>query len=212
MSVLFDPNIAYLLLVLTIFLATLAVLVPGTGLLEIGALAAGVLAGYAALHLSINLWALLALALGLGALIVAVFARRGQWGWLLLSALGLIGGSVFLFRAPERGTAVHPALAFSASALLGAYFWFGVRAGLRAWREKPPVHSLERLIGQIGETRTEVHLEGSVYVDGEMWSARSAQAIPPGRKVRVIGREGLILLVEPVENAPTGEGSPPRAL
>lgn len=199
MSGLWDPNIAYLLLVLTIFLATLAVLVPGTGLLEIGTLAAGVLAGYAALQLNINAWALAALALGLGALIVAAFARRGQWGWLLLSALGLIGGSVFLFRTPQGGIAVHPALAFSASALLGAYFWFGVRAGLRAWREKPPVHSLDRLVGQIGETRTLVHREGSVYVDGEMWSARSTRAIPPGRKVRVIGREGLTLFVEPVD-------------
>lgn len=200
MSALFDPNIAYLFLVLTIFLATLAVLVPGTGLLEIGALAAGVLTGYAAIHLTVSLWALLVLALGLVALIVAVFARRGQWGWLFLSALGLIGGSIFLFRAPQGGTAVHPALVISASALLGTYFWFGVRAGLRAWREKPPVHSLERLVGQIGETRTLVHREGTVYVDGEMWSARSAQAIPPGRKVRVTGREGFTLLVEPVEH------------
>ncbi len=202
MSFLLDPNFAYVLLVLTIFLATLAVLVPGTGLLEAATLVVGALAGYAALNLPVNLWALAALGVGLAALIATLFIRRGQWLGLLISAGGLIGGSLFLFQAPTGGLAVHPILAFAASSLLGLYFWFGVRAGIRAWREQPPAHSLERVVGQIGEARTDIHREGTVYVAGEAWSARSPHLIPAGTRVRVIGREGFILLVEPAEEQP----------
>ena len=208
MGFLLDPNFAYILLILTIFLATLAVLVPGTGLLEAATLVVGALAGYAAFNLPVNPWALIVLGVGLIALISLLFLRRGQWLGLLISAAGFIGSSLFLFRSPEGGLAVHPALAVSASLLLGLYFWFGVRAGIRAWREKPPVHSLDRLVGQVGEARTAIHHEGSVYVGGEMWSARSPRPIPAGSKVRVVGREGLILLVEPL-TAPSDKAEAP---
>jgi membrane-bound ClpP family serine protease len=35
-----------------------------------------------------------------------------------------------------------------------------------------------------------------VYVAGEMWSARSDQSIPAGSSIRVVRREGFILVVE----------------
>jgi membrane-bound serine protease (ClpP class) len=54
------------------------------------------------------------------------------------------------------------------------------------------------LIGSIGEAKTEINDEGSVQVGGELWSARSDQAIPLGARVRVIAREGFILKVEPL--------------
>ena len=197
MSLILDPNVAYLLLVLTIFFATAAILVPGTGALEVLTLTLGALAGYATLHQDLNAGALVALVAALGALIAALFLRRHRGIWLGLSAVGFIGGSLFLFRVPGHLVAVHPALALVASLLLGLYFWFGVRKGIEAWRDQPPIHAPERLIGQIGEARTAIHHEGSVYVDGELWSARSATPIPPETQVRVIGREGLILVVEP---------------
>ena len=46
MSFLFDPNVAYLLLVGGFLLAILALFAPGTGLLELGAMAMLVLAGF----------------------------------------------------------------------------------------------------------------------------------------------------------------------
>ncbi|MFO3797593.1 MAG: NfeD family protein [Anaerolineales bacterium] len=41
--------------------------------------------------------------------------------------------------------------------------------------------------------------EGTVYVHSELWSARSRKPIQAGRPVRVIGREGFVLLVEELE-------------
>jgi membrane-bound ClpP family serine protease len=59
-----------------------------------------------------------------------------------------------------------------------------------------PSHSLEGLVGQIGEAKTRVYEEGSVQVNGELWSARSEESIPAGSAIRVIRREGFVLFVE----------------
>jgi membrane-bound ClpP family serine protease len=62
--------------------------------------------------------------------------------------------------------------------------------------EAPPMHDLEALTDSVGEAKTRIHKEGSVFVGGEMWSARSDKAIPAGSPIRVVRREGFILVVE----------------
>jgi membrane-bound ClpP family serine protease len=59
-----------------------------------------------------------------------------------------------------------------------------------------PSHNLDRLVGKIGEARTKVEDEGSVQVEGELWSARSEKAIPAGSSIRVLRRDGFVLIVE----------------
>ncbi len=54
MNFLLDPNVAYLILVVGVILGMLALFTPGTGILEIGALFAIFLAGYAVYSLPIN--------------------------------------------------------------------------------------------------------------------------------------------------------------
>jgi len=56
------------------------------------------------------------------------------------------------------------------------------------------------MVGQVGEAKTRIHSEGSVQVSGELWSARSEKPIPTGSAVRVLAREGFILLVEKVKS------------
>jgi membrane-bound ClpP family serine protease len=51
-------------------------------------------------------------------------------------------------------------------------------------------------VGSIGETRSKVQLEGSVYLNGELWSAISKLPIAENKRVRVISRQGYILEVE----------------
>ncbi|NPA06520.1 MAG: hypothetical protein GXO54_03860 [Chloroflexi bacterium] len=196
MDWLLQPDIAYVLLVVGIALGVLAVLTPGTGFLEVASLVSLALAGYAMLYLPLNLWAFGLLLLALAAFVQGI-RRPKERRWTALAALAFILGSVFLFRVPGRWLAVHPLVAAVTSVTFGTFFWFAVRKTLEALK-RPPVQSLDALIGQLGETRTEVHHSGTVYVAGELWSARSACPIPPGRTVRVIGREGFVLLVEPV--------------
>jgi membrane-bound ClpP family serine protease len=59
----------------------------------------------------------------------------------------------------------------------------------------------ETLIGGSGRAITEVRPEGMVRVRGEDWRARSETGVDAGHRIRVIGRDQLMLLVEPVETA-----------
>src|SRR5512140_593206 len=65
MEFLLDPNIAYFVLVVAILFVLIALAVPGTGVPEVLALSAMLLAGYAVYHLSVNWWALALLLLSL---------------------------------------------------------------------------------------------------------------------------------------------------
>jgi membrane-bound ClpP family serine protease len=60
------------------------------------------------------------------------------------------------------------------------------------------------VMGEIGQVRTRLDPMGSVYVAGELWSARASQTVEVGVNVRVIGREGLTLSVTPVEESEMG--------
>jgi membrane-bound ClpP family serine protease len=91
--------------------------------------------------------------------------------------------------------AVNPVLAIFTSTVAGGFLWFAASKTLEAGLARP-THDLAQIIGQIAETRTEVHAEGSVYLAGELWTARSAEPIPAGEQVRVVGREGFIVEVE----------------
>ena len=55
----------------------------------------------------------------------------------------------------------------------------------------------ETLIGAVGRAITDCRPTGTVRVRGEEWQARCEAGVSSGDRVRVRGREGLMLLVEP---------------
>jgi membrane-bound serine protease (ClpP class) len=194
MDFLLDPNVAYLILLGGVLLAMMALASPGTGLFEIGAFFCIVLAGYAIYNLSFNWWALLLLGLSIVPFVYALQKPKRE-PFLALSILLLIVGSVFMFPRTEEQALVNPLVAVVASGLVAGFLWIAVRKSVEATSMKP-THDLAGLVGQVGEARTRVDDEGSVLVAGEMWSARSENPIPAGSSVRVIRREGFILVVE----------------
>ncbi|KAF0110421.1 MAG: hypothetical protein FD147_1681 [Chloroflexi bacterium] len=196
MNLLLDPNVAYLMLVLGFILGVLALFTPGTGILEIGALFAMFLAGYAVYTLPVNVWALILLVVGVVPFIIAL-RKYKQWYWLIPANVSIIVGSVFLFRTDSGAPAINPILAILVSIIATVFLWFIGRKTIDAMSTLPS-QDLSKLIGTIGEARTDVYLEGTVYVGGEDWSARSEKKIHGGALVKVVGREGLVLLVEPV--------------
>lgn len=197
MTLLLNPNIAYVLLVGGFLLAILALFSPGTGLLEVGALFILLLAGYSIYHLAFNWWALVILLLGVFPFLLALRKSR-RWIFLLLSVLALIVGSVFLFREPGEVLAINPILASLVSVLSAGFLWLIGTKGLEALGKKPS-HDPERVVGMVGEARSDIFQEGTVYVDGEEWSAQSNTPIPEGSQVRIISRIGLVLSVERIQ-------------
>jgi membrane-bound serine protease (ClpP class) len=194
MDILLDPNIAYLFLLGGVVLAMLALVTPGTGFFEIGAFFAIALAGYAIYNLSFNWWALAILGLSIVPLVYAI-QRPKREPYLGLAILLLVIGSIFIFpRTGDQGV-VNPLVAIVGSILVTVFLWVAVRKSLEAAHARP-AHNLDWLVGQVGEAKTRVSEEGSVQVNGELWSARSDKDIPAGSMVRVVRRDGFVLVVE----------------
>ena len=100
-----------------------------------------------------------------------------------------------MFPRTENGSTVNPLVAVLASVFVAGFLWLAVRKSIEAAGTRPS-HDLNGLVGKIGEARTRVAGEGSVQVEGELWSARSEKTIPAGSSIRVLGREGFVLIVE----------------
>ncbi len=190
-------NLLYLVLVAGLWLAALAIVSPGTGILEVLALFSLTGAGLGTLIFPLNIWAVGVMVVGVVFLVLSLRLKRTDV-WLGLSAMAFSLGSVFLFRLKTGGPAVHPLLALVVSLLTLGYFWLALRKAIAAHQAEPRF-DLAALTGQVGEARTAIDPTGSVYVAGELWTARSDSHINVGGHVRVRDREGLTLIVEPIE-------------
>lgn len=200
MEFLLDANVAYVLLVVGILFVLMGLLTPGTGWLEVAALFSLLLAGYAIYNLGINLWALVPLALALVPFLYAIRLVRWRVALLAASILLVMGGSILLFPGKDgRLTGVNPFLAGFVSLTVSGILWLFADRTFAAMTA-PPAMSDYHLIGKIGEARTDIQEEGSVQVNSELWSARSTSLILAGSKVRVVGKEGLVLLVEQTQS------------
>jgi membrane-bound serine protease (ClpP class) len=196
MDFLLEPNVAYLILVAGVMLGFLAIVSPGTGLFEVGAFFCLLLAGYAVYNLSFNWWALLLLVLSLVPFVYAIQKPRREL-FLILSIVLLTVGSVFLFPHDGGLIAVNPFVAIVTSLLMAVFIWIAVRKSMEAASIRPS-HDLDALVGKVGEARTKVFDDGSVQVGGELWSARSEKSIPAGSQIKVVRREGFVVVVEKV--------------
>ncbi len=197
MDFLLEPNIAYLILLGGILLSLMAIVTPGTGLFEVGAFFCLALAGYAVYNLSFNWWAIVLLVLSVVPFIYSIQEPKREL-YLGLSIALLVLGSVFLFAVDGWKPAVNPFVALVTSGLISTFLWIVVRKTVQVASARP-THDLELLMGLTGEARSNIYEEGSVYVAGEMWSARSNEHIPAGSSIRVVRREGFILVVEKID-------------
>lgn len=200
MEFLINPNVSYVLLILGFLVAILALFAPGTGILEIAALFALALAGYGIVNLSVNIWALAILALSLLPFILALRQRKQrQLPFLVAVVLLFLTGSALLFPWQGWTPGVNPILIVLFSAATLGTAWLLASKSVEAMAIRP-AFDLDRLIGMTGEVSSDIRGEGTVYVNGEEWTACSKTFLPAGSAVRVIRREGLTLEVEPIQS------------
>jgi membrane-bound serine protease (ClpP class) len=79
-----------------------------------------------------------------------------------------------------------------------AFFLLVLSMALKA-RKQPVVTGSEELAGARGEVLELRDGEWWARVHSELWRVRSAQALKEHMRVRVTGRDGLILIVVPEE-------------
>jgi len=79
---------------------------------------------------------------------------------------------------------------------LATYSSVNYRLNTRALAQKPLSWPE---IGSRGRTTTPISPRGYVRVEGEMWEASSTTAIEAGEDVAIVGKEGMTLVVSPLE-------------
>ncbi|MFF5213099.1 nodulation protein NfeD [Streptosporangium sp. NPDC000396] len=194
-----DPNIAFLL----ISLGTLGLIYelanPGVGL---GGIIGGVLLilGLFALSvLPVNIAGVLLLVLAL-AMFAAEVLTPGVGVFGVGGAIALLAAGLLLFEDPAQ---VDLAVLLPTTAVLAAAVVFAGRLAWRARRARP-VSGSELLLDREATVRnaTGDPYTGRVFLDGTWWTVRSTGVLQEGHRVRVVGVDGLTLLVEPLEVAP----------
>ncbi len=200
LQALIDPNVAYLLMLVAVFGLIAEVSSPGAILPGvIGGLSA-ILALIAFSTLPINLGGILLVAFAL--LLFVADVKAPTHGVLTVGGLvALLLGSAFLLNTGAVDIGIDWRLIVITTAVIAFGFMFVVRKAVRARSVTMSGQGL-RLVGALGETRGALDPEGSVFVAGMIWQARSDSGpIPAGRTVRVTGQDGASLRVESATHA-----------
>jgi membrane-bound serine protease (ClpP class) len=195
LNALIDPNIIGLL-----FLAGIAgigfeifhpgIVLPGA----LGGIAlVTALFGFSVLPIS---WAGLALIL-LGVALLVIDAHVVTHGALTLTGLlSLAVGMIMLFHNAPAPYHTSLPLVISVTLALGAFWAFALGKAVQV-RRRPVSVGPERVVG----AEAVVRAPGQVFVDGELWHARSVDGslLVPGEHVRIEAVDGMELSVAPLE-------------
>lgn len=199
LSVITNPNVAYILLLIGIYGLILefsnpGAFVPGT----VGAICL-LLALYSFQLLPINYAGMALILLGVALMIGEAF--QPSFGMLGIGGvIAFVFGSIILIDtdAPGFGIDLSVIFAFSLSSVL--IFVFVVGMAVKA-RRRPVVSGSEQLIGAEGTVLDDFDHEGQVFVHSEYWKAVTPYPLHKGQQVRVTGMKGLTLNVEPLESS-----------
>ena len=123
-------------------------------------------------------------------------AKVGGFGVIALGGIvAAVIGSLILIDVPYPELRLPLRLVLAVVIPFGIIFTVVMRLAMRARRAKVTTGSAG-MIGLMGRAETAIAPEGTIFVRGELWKARSKMSIAPGERVRVTGMDGLTLDVE----------------
>jgi len=200
LHVLSDPNIAFLLFTIGFYGILAELFHPNFFSGIVGAIAI-VLAFIGSNSLPLNLGGLLLILIGVG-----LFALE-----MVIASHGLlaVGGAIaFVFGASALYTGVdgtdaiqvelNPILVAFPLIIAIGFMVLVMRGAIEIRRRASPTEPMVALIGASGTAQTPIAPTGIAQAHGEAWTARSRRGtIRPGEALRVVGVDGLELIVEP---------------
>ncbi len=198
LSMITNPNVAYLLMLIGIYGLLLEGFHPGTMVPGVVGAISLLLALFAFQVLSVN-YAGLAL-IGLGVLLIVAETFVPSFGALGLGGIvAFVIGSVMLLDNGVPGFSIAwqliGAMGLAGALVLLAIVSFAVRA-----RRRPVVSGTEGLLLERAEALEGFDRQGFVRVHGETWSATSHAPIHAGQWLRITKVHGLTLEVEPEQD------------
>ncbi|MCX5641885.1 MAG: nodulation protein NfeD [Candidatus Omnitrophica bacterium] len=193
-----DPNIAYILLLLGILGIIFEFSAPGIGFPAIVGLICLLLAFYGLSALPVNIAGVALVFIAVGFFVLEAHAH--SFGLLGLGGIvSLAFGSLFLIKPFSYLNIASRISSLLASFIFAALLFIIVKLAYKAMRRKVTTGK-EGLIGETGDARTDLAPEGTIYIHGEYWTARTSDGstIKKGEKVRAEQISGHILLVSKI--------------
>ena len=200
LSILSNPTLAFLLFMIGVYGLILEGYNPG-------ALVPGVIGGislllalYAFQILPVNFLGLALMVLGFALIAAELFVP--SFGILGIGGvIAVVIGSIVLMDTDVPGFSIHVG-AIAAMGLTAALVFFAVVYLAARSHRNPRVTGTESLVGRQAESISLfANGKGRVHIDGEDWTARSADAISPGEPVEITAVDGLILEVKSLATA-----------
>lgn len=194
LSVITNPNVAYILMLIGIYGLLLEFYNPGVGL-------PGVLGGICLLLAMYSLQMLPVSYAGLGLLLLGIALMVAEAFSPSFGILGLGGivsfvlGSIMLMDTETPGYQIAIPLIVGLT-VVSALFTFVILTLLLKTRRKPVTTGIEVLLGQSATVVSGFPGDGRVLVDGEIWQAKCDRALVKGQSVTVRRISGLYLDVE----------------
>lgn len=208
LAVVTDPNVALILLTIGVYGLFFEFANPGFVLPGVAG-AISLLIGLFALQLlPISYTGLALVFLGIAFLIAEAFLPTfGALGFGGIVAFA--AGALMLIDTDVPGYGI-PLPVIAALLTAGIAFVFLMSRFAVKARNRPVVTGAEAMIGSVGEVIDEglspaesgspegERMTGWAHVHGERWRVRAQAALPAGTRVRVMRREGLVLIVVPL--------------
>jgi len=198
LSILTDPNVAYILMLIGIYGLIFEFSNPGAVVPGIVGAICLLLALFAFQALPIN-YAGFALIL-LGIIFMVAEAFMPSFGALGIGGVvAFVIGSVILMDTDVPGFDVSITLIGSFAFVSSVIFTVVLMMAFRA-RRRPVVSGQEQLIGAIGEAMQDFEHQGYIHLHSERWNAVCDTPVSKGQKLKVTKMDGLTLFVVPIEH------------
>ena len=197
LSIITDPNIAYIFLIIAIYGIFFELMNPGAMFPGVIGLISGVIALYALNMIPFSYAGLLLIILGIAFMIAEVFIT----GFGILGIGGVIAfafGSLLLFDADTLGSGVSIPLIIAFSLVSLVFFIFVLRFIIKS-RTIKVVTGVDEMIGATAEVIESTEKGYRVRCHGEIWYAESDSILEIDQKVRVESLSGLVLHVNPIK-------------
>ncbi len=201
LSVLANPNIAYLLMALGMLGIYVEVTHPGAIFPGVVGVIAMLLALYSLSVLPVNLAGVALIVVGL--LLFVLEVKVASYGMLTVGGLvSFVLGSLMLFDSPIPDMRVSLAVVIPTALLVALVTGFLLSRVLKAHSRRPTTGK-DGLVGEVGQVVRDLDPRGTVAVHGEWWDARiMGPPVVRDEEVRVLAVAGRYLEVERVGGEP----------
>lgn len=195
LTVITDPNVAYILLILGLWGIFFEFAHPGFFLPGVTGVIASLLALYAFQLLPINYAGLGLIITGMGFIVAEAFLPTfGALG--IGGVIAFIIGSILLIDSEASGYKIALPLIMGTAAASAAFVLLLINIAIKV-RAQPVVSGIEQLIGKVAAIlRIDEQQQAWIRIHGEWWQVRANTDLQIGQRVQIKDISGITLLVQ----------------